>query len=92
MIPNIKLRRLIIATAKENNIPLQISSMPRGGTDGGAIHLHGTGVPSAVIGVPSRHIHSHGAIIHRDDYENAVKLVTAVVAKLNKQTVAGLTA
>lgn len=92
MIPNVKLRRLIVNTAKEENIPLQISNMPRGGTDGGAVHLHGTGVPAIVLGVPSRHIHSHGAIIHRDDYENAIKLVTAVVAKLNKETVAGLTA
>ena len=44
-----------------------------------------------VIGVPARHIHSHGSIIHRDDYDHAVQLVTAVVAKLDAATVAGLT-
>ena len=91
MIPNVKLRDLVIDTAAGAGIPLQFSSMPGGATDGGAIHLHNIGVPTVVIGVPSRHIHSHGAIIHRDDYDNAVKLVAALVARLDAATVAGLT-
>ncbi len=92
MIPNIKLRDLVVDTAVSLNIPLQFSIMAGGATDGSAIHLHGTGVPTVVIGVPARHIHSHSAIIHRDDYDNAVKLVTAVVAQLDAATVANLTA
>jgi len=92
MIPNIKLRDLFIDTASEQDIPLQLSGYVVGGsTDGAIIHLHGIGVPTVVIGVASRHIHSHGSIIHRDDYENAVKLVTAVIAKLDRDTVDGLT-
>lgn len=91
MIPNIKLRDLVVETAASLNIPLQFSVMAGGATDGSAIHLHGTGVPTVVIGVPARHIHSHSAIIHRDDYDFAVKLVTAVVAKLDAATVANLT-
>jgi endoglucanase len=62
--------------------------MPGGSTDGGAIHVHGLGVPTVVMGVPSRHIHSHGSIIHRNDYDHAVQLVAAVVAKLDATTVA----
>lgn len=91
MIPNIKLRDLVIETAVTHNIPLQFSVMPGGATDGAAIHLHGSGVPTLVIGVPSRHIHSHSSIIHRDDYDNALKLLTAVVAKLDTKTVRELT-
>ncbi|MCP4426923.1 MAG: M42 family metallopeptidase [Chloroflexi bacterium] len=91
MIPNVKLRDLVVETAASLGIPLQFSVMTGGGTDGSAIHLHGTGVPTVVIGVPARHIHSHNAIIHRDDYDNAVKLVTAVVAQLDKNTVISLT-
>ena len=53
---------------------------------------HHTGVPTVVIGVAARHIHSHGGIIHRDDYDNAVKLLTAVIARLDADTVSGLTA
>jgi endoglucanase len=93
MIPNLKLRDLLINTAAEQDIPIQISGYMAGGsTDGSVIHLHGTGVPAVVVGVPARHIHSHGSIIHRDDYENAVKWMTAVVAKLDADTVADLTA
>lgn len=91
MIPNIKLRDLCIETAAELGLTIQFSAMPGGATDGSAIHLHGTGVPTIVIGVAARHIHSHSAIIHRDDFDEAVKLVSAIVAKLDADTVAGLT-
>jgi endoglucanase len=92
MIPNLKLRDLVIATAAELEIPLQFSAMPGGATDGGMIHIHNEGVPSVVIGVPTRHIHSHNAILHRDDYDRALKLIAALVKKLDAETVAGLTA
>lgn len=90
MIPNLKLRDLVIDTAKKGKIPLQFASMEGGATDGGAIHLHKQGVPTVVLGVPTRHIHSHNSIIRRRDFENAVKLLVAVVRKLDKRTVAGL--
>jgi endoglucanase len=91
MIPNLKLRDLVIETAKELEIPLQFSVMPGGATDGAKIHLHRVGVPTVVISVPSRHIHSHSSIIHRDDYDRALRLIVGVVEKLDADTVAGLT-
>lgn len=92
MVPNLKLRDLVIDTATERDIPLQISAYSVGGsTDGKQIHLHGIGVPTVVLGIPSRHIHSHGSIIHLDDYENGIKLVQAVVTRLDAATVDGLT-
>jgi endoglucanase len=91
MIPNLKLRDLVIATAEELDIPLQFSAMSGGATDGGMIHIHNEGVPSVVIGVPTRHIHSHNALLHRDDYDNALDLIVAVVKKLDAEAVAGLT-
>jgi putative aminopeptidase FrvX len=91
MIPNLALRDLAISTAKELDIPLQLSSMERGATDGGMIHLHHAGVPTIVLGVPARHIHSHAGIIHRDDYDRLVQLVVALVKKLDAATVDGLT-
>lgn len=92
MIPNLKLRDLVMDTAEEEGIPYQASSYSVGGsTDGAVIHIHGTGVPSIVLAVPARHIHSHGSIIHKDDYENALKLITAVIKKLDQKTVSGFT-
>lgn len=91
MIPNLRLRDLFTDTAEKLKIPYQFALMERGGTDSGAIHLHRSGVPNLVIGVPTRHIHSHAGIIHRKDYDYTVRLVTAVVRKLDAKTVAGLT-
>ncbi len=92
MIPNLKLRDLVIATAEELEIPLQFSAMPGGATDGGMIHLHNEGVPTVVIGVPTRHIHSHSAIMHRDDYDRALDLIVTLVKKLDAATVEDLSA
>lgn len=92
MIPNLKLRDLVIATAEELGIPIQFSAMPGGATDGAMIQAHAEGVPTVVIGVPTRHIHSHNAILCRDDYDQALQLVVALVKKLDADTVAGLTA
>lgn len=91
MIPNLKLRDLVIETAKKKKIPLQITTMEGGATDGSAIHVHKYGVPAIVLGVPTRHIHSHSSILRKDDFDNAVKLVGAVIEELGKKTVSGLT-
>jgi putative aminopeptidase FrvX len=91
MIPNLKLRDLLLQTAEEIGVPVQLSSVEGGATDGSVIHLHGTGVPTIVIGVAARHIHSHSAIMHRDDYDNALKLLLALIRKLDAATVRSLT-
>ncbi len=91
MIPNLKLRDLVRQTAEELGINLQPSAIEAGATDGAAIHLHSTGVPTVVLGVAARHIHSHSAIMHRDDYDAALKLLVALIEKLDAETVKGLT-
>ncbi len=91
MIPNHKLGNLVTRTASELGIKLQLSSIEGGGTDGGAIHLYKTGVPTVVLAVPARHIHSHNSIINRDDYDSAVKLVVELITRLDADTVAELT-
>ncbi|WP_152654813.1 M42 family metallopeptidase [Oceanobacillus sp. CFH 90083] len=90
MISHKGLRDLVVDTAEENGIPYQFTSIAGGGTDSGAIHLTGNGVPSLSVTVATRYIHSHAGILHRDDYENAVKLLTAVVKKLDRDTVDAL--
>lgn len=91
MIPNLKLRDLVLDTAEKTDIPIQISVLEGGATDGGAIHLHDIGVPTVVVGVAARHIHSHGSIIHREDYDKAVKLLVSLVRRIDSDTVSGLT-
>lgn len=90
LIPNLKLRDLAIDTAEENGIPYQVDVMERGGTDAGSMHVNMRGTPCLVMGVPCRYIHSHAGIINRDDYDNTVKLITAMIKKLDKDKVSAL--
>jgi endoglucanase len=87
MVPHTGLRNLVMDTAEAENIPLQFDRMGMGGTDAGRIHIYGAGVPSLVIGVPVRYIHSHAAILHIDDFTNAAKLLVAIVKRLDAETV-----
>ena len=92
MIPHLRLRDLVMETAREAGVPLQTSFLEGGATDGAPIHLHNSGVPTVVLGVAARHIHSHSSIIHRDDFDHQVALVAALVRKLDATTVANLAA
>lgn len=92
MIPNLRLRDLVRSVSKQAGFPCQISVLEGGGTDGGRVHLHAAGVPSVVIGVPTRHIHSHAGIIHLRDYEQCVELLVALCKCLDAETVDHLTA
>ena len=87
MIPHVGLRDLVVDTAKSEGIPLQFDKMAGGGTDAGKFHVTGAGVPSLVLGVPVRYIHTHAAIMHRGDFEQAAALLTAVVKRLDAETV-----
>ncbi|WP_226656412.1 M42 family metallopeptidase [Guptibacillus hwajinpoensis] len=81
------LRDFVTDTADENNIPYQFDSIAGGGTDSGKIHLTANGVPALSITIATRYIHTHAAILHRDDFENAVNLIVEVIKKLDADTV-----
>ncbi|WP_425467142.1 M42 family metallopeptidase [Pseudalkalibacillus caeni] len=84
MIPNTRFRDLVVDTAEKHNIPYQPDVMTGGGTDAGKFHLFKNGVPSIVIGVPSRYIHSHVSMISKKDLENAAKLLVEVIKQLDE--------
>ncbi|MET3574579.1 M42 family metallopeptidase [Bhargavaea ullalensis] len=91
MVSHKGLRDLVVDTAEEHGIPYQFELIPGGGTDAGSIHLANEGVPSLAICIPSRYIHSHAAMLHKKDYENAVKLLIEVIKKLDAETVERIT-
>ncbi|WP_026671568.1 M42 family metallopeptidase [Alkalihalobacterium bogoriense] len=91
MVSHKGLREFVTNTAEENNIPYQFDYVAGGGTDSGAIHLTANGVPSLSITIATRYIHTHAAILHRDDFENAVKLIVEVIKKLDADTVKTIT-
>lgn len=88
---NPRLVRCVTDIATEKNIPYQLAVRRSGGTDARAFTTSGLGVPSVVIGVPVRYIHSHNSVIHLDDYLATVALVAEVARRLDAATVRGFT-
>lgn len=91
MIPNRRLRDLVIDIAIKKKIPFHLAALDRGGTDGGRIHLSRAGVPSLYMGVATRYIHSHTGVIHKGDFEKLVQLIVEVVKSLDSRKVGSLT-
>jgi endoglucanase len=75
------IKQLMKDVCEENSIPHQFEVLERGGTDSGAIHLSGGGVPSGCISIPTRYIHSPAEEINADDLNAAVKLMSKLIEK-----------
>jgi endoglucanase len=74
---------LLFAAAEEESIPYTISSSGRGtGTDADAIHLSRAGIPTGLVSVPLRYMHSSVETVSVDDVENTAKLVAAFARRL----------
>jgi len=86
MVTHKGMREFVLDTAESNNIPYQYF-ISQGGTDAGRVHIANEGVPSAVIGICSRYIHTHASIIHVDDYAAAKELLVKLVKACDQSTV-----
>ena len=86
MITHRGMRDFVLDTAETNNIPYQYFVSP-GGTDAGRVHISNQGVPSAVIGVCARYIHTSHSVLHVDDYAAAKELIVRLVKSCDQSTV-----
>ncbi|RKX52828.1 MAG: M42 family peptidase [Thermotoga sp.] len=68
----------VIRIAEREGIPYQIKRTTKGGTDAYRIGTTANGIPSAVISIPCRYIHSPVSLMNLDDYANTVKLARAI--------------
>jgi putative aminopeptidase FrvX len=84
LIAHPKILKLLIASAKEQKIPYQLETGIRGATDASKIALTREGVPSGVISVPARYIHSPAALLNLDDVEKAIQLAVAAIEAIPK--------
>lgn len=91
MVTHRGIREFILDTAETHHIPYQYF-VSQGGTDAGRVHTSNEGVPSAVIGICSRYIHTHASIIHVDDYAAAKELLIRLVKASDRATVDSLKA
>ncbi|MEJ2281311.1 MAG: M42 family metallopeptidase [Candidatus Bathyarchaeota archaeon] len=84
LIAHPKVLRLLIDSAKENKIVYQLETGIRGATDAARIALSREGVPSGVISVAARYIHSPSGIVDISDIEKAVQLTIATIKNVSK--------
>jgi len=79
------LRELIVSTAEENEIPFQrLASSRFTGTDTDAFAYSNGGVPSALISLALRYMHTTVEMVHRDDVENVIELIYQSLLKIEK--------
>ncbi|NHJ33186.1 MAG: M42 family metallopeptidase [Asgard group archaeon] len=91
MLPNPNLKHFVIDVAKEIGMDIQLSILFRGGTDAGEMHKTGSGCPSLVLGVPTRHIHSHYGILDVEDLEKCADLLLEILKRLDQKTIDSFT-
>ncbi|MDX1627598.1 MAG: M42 family metallopeptidase [Fulvivirga sp.] len=77
------LLNMIIEIAKKEKLPFQRAAASRAtGTDTDAFAYSNQGVPSALISLPLKYMHTTVETTHKDDVENVIKLIYAFLLKL----------
>lgn len=78
-----KLRKFIVDLCEENDISYQHDAASRStGTDTDAFAYSGTGIPSALISIPLKYMHTTVEMCHKDDVEATIELLRKLVMKL----------
>ncbi|ANQ47534.1 M42 family metallopeptidase [Flammeovirga sp. MY04] len=80
------LLKMLINTAKEKEIPFQRAASSRiTGTDTDAFAYSNGGVPSALISLPLKYMHTTVETAHKDDIENTIKLMHEFIKQLDNE-------
>lgn len=84
LIVNEKMKNLLIDTAKKNKIKYQVDVIEGGMTDGAMIYMNREGVPTGVLSIPTRYIHSPSGVFNINDLNSAVELAVKAIESLAK--------
>jgi endoglucanase len=80
---NDSLFELLAAAAEAERIPYTIEATGRAtGTDADAVHLSRGGVPTAVVSIPLRYMHSPVELVQLDDVHACSRLIAAFALRL----------
>ncbi len=81
-----KLLQLIIETAEANQIPIQREAASRRtGTDTDAFAYSNGGVPSALISLPLRYMHTTVEMAHKDDVNYVIRLIYETLCRIENE-------
>ncbi|HEY4349393.1 MAG TPA: hypothetical protein VGM80_17590 [Gaiellaceae bacterium] len=84
---NRNVSNLLGKVAEEEKIPHAFEVWPgRTSTDADDVHVSRGGVPTGLVSVPVRYMHSPCEIASLDDLESAIRLVVAFAARLTPET------
>ncbi len=86
--PNIhpKLFDRLVAVAKNHEIPHQIEPVPGStGTDAWAMQITRAGIPTALLGIPLRNMHTSVEMLATKDIERAGRLLALFISELDEQ-------
>jgi endoglucanase len=79
IISNPKINERLIQNAEYKKIPFQFKKPRYGGTDAAKIQVSRGGVPSSVVSVPCRYIHSPNSLLKLDDIYQTVRLIEVFI-------------
>jgi endoglucanase len=78
---------LLYEAATEESIPFTIESHGRAtATDADAVHLARSGIPTSLISVPARYMHSPVEMVALEDIDATVRLLAAFARRLSSET------
>jgi putative aminopeptidase FrvX len=86
-IANRKMVAFTRKTAAAKGLPLQADLVQGYGDDSAEMQTTNGGTPTINLVVPVRYTHSHNGIVNRQDFDQAVELVVAMLVQMDAKTV-----
>jgi len=84
---NPALFELLFDTAERERIPFTVEASARAtGTDADAVHISRSGVPTALVSIPLRYMHSPVELVQLDDVSASAALIAAAALSLDGQS------
>jgi endoglucanase len=78
---------MLASVAEAEGIPYSVQAAPKATrTDADGIYLTRRGVPTGVVSIPNRYMHSPNEVVSMGDVHNAAKLIAAFVRRLGPDT------
>ncbi len=84
---NAKLFELLHESAEAEKIPFTVEASARAtGTDADAVHISRAGVPTALVTIPVRYMHSPVELVQLEDVHACARLIAAAALRLQRET------